>query len=486
MYDLLVKNAHVVRPKHPDVETLDIAIKDGRFARLAPDIDPAEAVSVFDGAGLHAFPGVVDAHMHFGIYHPLVEDIVSESRTAATGGVTSGISYMRTGQYYMNKGGPYAEFLPEVLATSERRSFIDYGYHVAPMMKQHIDEIPLLIERFGIPSYKIYMFYGSHGLHGRSDDQGSFLMTPPDERYDYAHFEFIMRGARAAMDRFPELAENISVSLHCETAEIMRAYTKMVEEAGELEGLAAYNAARPPHSEGLAIAVAAYLAHETGLPNINLLHLSSAKAIESAMLMANTFPHIDFRREVTISHLLADLDHANGNYGKVNPPIRPRADVEALWEAVFAGNVDWVISDHACCRDELKVDAADRGNVWLAKSGFGGTEFILPGMVSEARKRGLPYYRIAELVSWNAAQRYGLKSKGTIEVGYDADVALVDADETWTVRGADSESAQGYTPFEGHELTGRVKHVFLRGEQILASGAVVGDPTGKYLFRPTA
>lgn len=486
MFDLLIKNAHVVRPNHPEVETLDIAIKDGSFARLAPDIDPAEAAAVFDGAGLHAFPGVVDAHMHFGIYHPLVEDIVSESRTAATGGVTSGISYMRTGQYYMNKGGPYAEFLPEVLATSEGRSFIDYGYHVAPMMKQHIDEIPELIERFGIPSYKIYMFYGSHGLHGRSDDQGSFLMTPPDERYDYAHFEFIMRGARAAMDRFPEMAENISVSLHCETAEIMRAYTKMVEEAGELEGLAAYNAARPPHSEGLAIAVAAYLAHETGLPNINLLHLSSAKAIESAMLMANTFPHIDFRREVTISHLLADLDHANGNYGKVNPPIRPRADVEALWEAVFAGNVDWVISDHACCRDELKVDAADRGNVWLAKSGFGGTEFILPGMVSEASKRGLPYHRIAELVSWNAARRYGLKSKGTIEVGYDADVALVDADETWTVRGADSESAQGYTPFEGHELTGRVKHVFLRGEQILAGGAVVGDPAGKYLFRPTA
>jgi allantoinase len=485
MYDLLIKNTHVVRPNHPDVEVLDIAIKDGKCARLATDIDPAGAAAVFDGAGLHAFPGVVDAHMHFGIYHPLEEDIVSESRTAATGGVTSGISYMRTGQYYLNKGGPYADFMPDVLATSEGRSFIDYGYHVAPMMQQHIDEIPELIERFGVPSYKIYMFYGSHGLHGRSDDQSSFLMTPPEERYDYAHFEFIMRGARAAMERFPDKADNISVSLHCETAEIMRAYTKMVEEAGELEGLAAYNAARPPHSEGLAIAVAAYLAHETGLPNVNLLHLSSAKAIEAAMLMAKTFPHIDFRREVTISHLLADLDHANGNYGKVNPPIRPRADVEALWDAVLAGNVDWVISDHACCRDELKVDQDDRENVWLARSGFGGTEFILPGMVSEAGKRGLPFHRVAELVSWNAAQRYGLKSKGTIDIGYDADVALVDPYETWTVRGADSESAQGYTPFEGHELTGRVKHVFLRGEQILADGQVVGDPTGKYLFRPT-
>ena len=79
-----------------------------------------------------------------------------------------------------------------------------------------------------------------------------------------------MRGARAAMDLFPDAADNISVSLHCETAEIMRAYTKMVEEAGELSGLEAYNAARPPHSEGLAIAVAAYLAHETDFPNIKV------------------------------------------------------------------------------------------------------------------------------------------------------------------------------------------------------------------------
>jgi allantoinase len=485
MFDLVIKNVRVVRPNQPEVEVLDVAVKDGKFARLAQGIDPSEATTTIDGGGLLAFPGVVDAHMHFGIYHPLIEDIVSESRTAATGGVTSGISYMRTGQYYLNRGGPYAEFMPEVLSISEGRSFIDYGYHVAPMMNEHIEEIPELIERFGVPSYKIYMFYGSHGLHGRSDDQSSFLMTPPGERYDYAHFEFIMRGARAAMDLFPDKASNISVSLHCETADIMRAYTQMVEDAGELSGLAAYNAARPPHSEGLAIAVAAYLAHETEFPNINLLHLSSAKAIESAMLMAKTFPHINFRREVTISHLLADLDNANGNYGKVNPPIRPRADVEALWDAVLEGNVDWVISDHACCRDELKVDQADRENVWLAKSGFGGTEFILPGMVSEAQRRGLPYHRVAELTSWNAAQRYGLHSKGTIEVGYDADLALVDPDETWVVRGEDSESAQGYTPFEGHELTGKVKHAFLRGAQILEDGKVVGGPTGRYLSRPT-
>jgi allantoinase len=485
MFDLVVKNVRVVRPNRSDAESLDIAIQDGSIARLAADIDPAEAVRVFDGNGLLAFPGVVDSHMHFGIYHPLTEDIVSESRAAASGGVTAGISYMRTGQYYLNKGGPYADFFPDVLDMSDGRSYIDYGYHLAPMMNQHIDEIPELIDRFGVPSYKIFMFYGSHGLHGRSDDQSSFLMTPPGERYDFAHFEFIMRGARAAMDRFPDKAANISVSLHCETAEIMRAYTKMVEDAGELSGLAAYNAARPPHSEGLAITIASYLAHETDCTNINLLHLSSAKAIDAALRMAQVFPHIDFRREVTVTHLLADIDTANGNYGKVNPPIRPREDVEALWQAVLDGKVDWVVSDHACCREEMKLDRDDPENMWLAKSGFGGTEFLLSGVLSEGTKRGLPLHRVAELVSWNPAQRYGLDKKGTIEEGYDADLALVDPDETFVVRATDSESTQEYSPLEGHELTGKVKHVFLRGTQILDGGRVIGEPTGRYLARPT-
>ena len=75
--------------------------------------------------------------------------------------------------------------------------------------------------------------------------------------------------------------------------------------------------------------IASYLAHETGLPTINLLHLSSAKAMEAAMTMARAFPHIDFRREVTIGHLLADFHTANGLGGKVNPPLRSRGRCRA-------------------------------------------------------------------------------------------------------------------------------------------------------------
>jgi allantoinase len=480
-HDLLIKNVRIVRPS--SVEDGDIAIAGEKIAQTGRNL--GEAKTVYDGKGRLAFPGVVDAHMHTGIYSPLAEDAVSESRAAAQGGVTSSLNYFRTGQYYLNRGGPWRDFLPEVLKTSAGRFHVDYGFHLAPMDSTHIREIPEVVQEHGISSFKIFMFYGSHGLHGRSDSQRDFLMIGPEERYDFAHFEFVMRGVQAARERFRDKAGQISLSLHCETAEIMTAYTKIVESEGKLDGLAGYHAARPPHSEGLAVFIASYLANEAALPNINLLHLSSRKALEAALKMAQVFPHIDFRREVTIGHLVLDVNSKAGVLAKVNPPIRPREDVEFLWEKVLEGKVDWVVSDHACCRHETKAAKHALGNIWLAKSGFGGTEYLLAALVSEGTKRGLSLNRVAALTSGNPAKRFGLNSKGDIAPGLDADLALVDPKHTWTIRAKDSESTQGYTPFEGIELSAKVQATFLRGSLICENGNVLGKPKGRYMHRPT-
>jgi allantoinase len=90
---------------------------------------------------------------------------------------------------------------------------------------------------------------------------------------------------------------------------------------------------------------------------------------------------------------------------------------------------------------------------------------------------------MAELLCWNPAQRFGLLEKGDIAVGYDADLVLLDPNETFVVRAAESESQQGYTPFEGMELTGRVKSTFLRGNLIYDQGQVLASPRGRYLKR---
>ncbi len=483
--DLIIKNVRVVRPGAGAPVEADIGVKDGKFSRIAPGLRAEEAKAVYDGRGRLGFPGVVDAHMHTGIYAPLKEDAVSESRAAAQGGVTSMLNYFRTGQYYLNRGGPYAKFFPEVLKTSKGRFHVDYGYHLAPMDSTHLREIPMLVSKHGIASFKIFMFYGSHGLHGRSDDQRRFLMIGKDERYDVAHFEFVMRAVQAAREPFPDKASQISLALHCETAEIMTACKTLVQANKDVKGLNAYHLSRPPHSEGLAVFIAAYLADETALPTINLLHLSSKRALNAALQMAYLFPHIDFRREATIGHLMLDTGSKAGVLAKVNPPIRPREDVEFLWQKLLEGKIDWVVSDHACCRHETKAARKTFGNIWLAKSGFGGTEYLLPALVSEGTRRGLAPGRIASLTSHNPARRYGLNSKGDIAPGFDADLALVDPRETWTVRAKDSESTQGYTPFEGIELTARVKATFLRGTLVCEDGQVLGPPGGRYLSRPT-
>ena len=109
-FDLIIKNIRVVRPQADAIVNADIGINGGKIASIGPDLDVAVAAEVYDGQGRLAFPGLVDPHMHTGIYSPLQEDAITESRAAAQGGVTTSVNYMRTGGYYLNKGGPYREF----------------------------------------------------------------------------------------------------------------------------------------------------------------------------------------------------------------------------------------------------------------------------------------------------------------------------------------------------------------------------------------
>src|SRR5262249_11697063 len=129
LFDLVIKNARVVRPNRTSVDRLDIGIKGGKVARVADDLGEAMAEQGFDARNHLAFPGCVDAHMHIGIYSPLDQDAVSESKAAAMGGVTSSLNYIRTGHYYLNRGGPYRDFMPEVFKRSDGRFWVDYGFH---------------------------------------------------------------------------------------------------------------------------------------------------------------------------------------------------------------------------------------------------------------------------------------------------------------------------------------------------------------------
>lgn len=468
---MVVLGGVAILPGHGPVR-LDVGVKDGRIAALADGLGTSDGDEVIDARGRYVVPGAVDAHFHVGIYRPHAEDARSESAAAVAGGVTSLLSYFRTGHHYLNKSGPYREIFPELLELSAGSFYCDYGYHVAPMLTSHVEEIPWLVEQ-GVTSFKYYMFYKSLTLSADSTKGREYTMA---DEYDLGHlYEVMCRVAAVAREK----RTRISVSLHCENPELIRTFINRVKSSG-VAGLRAYSEGRPPLTEQLSIEEAAVLAKDAGCA-VNLLHLSSRAAVETAIEARRRLPGRDCVLETTVHHLALTYETAAGQTAKVNPPLRTADDQEALWAAVLAGEVDTVVSDHACCMEEAKG-----GDLWSALPGFGGTELLYPALVTlGAKQRGLPLSRVVELLSTNPSRHFGLfPRKGTLAVGSDADMALLDMETTRTVERKSTHSAQDHSPFAGMALTGWATTTMLRGNMVYKEGRVVGSPRGQFLKRP--
>ena len=454
----------------------DLGIRDGQIVTIADDLSRADSDLRVDAAGKVVMPGAVDSHYHLGIYRDLATDTESETTSSLVGGVTSVISYFRTGQHYLNKSGPYREIFPEVLSAVEGHAKVDYSFHLAPMTAEHIGEIPWLVEQ-GVTSFKYYMFYKGFNLAASSRDSASYTMS---EDYDLGHLFEIME--KVAEVQATQPGKRISVSLHCEQAELMRVFIERAKNDPRLRGLAEYSAGRPPLTERLSIEEAGVLADATRV-NLNFLHLSSEVALTTALEVSRRYPHLDVNRETTLHHLALDhetLDARGGLGGKVNPPIRTKADNEALWEGLRRGEVGTVASDHACCMESQKGD-----ELWPALPGFGGTALLYPVLISEGHhKRGISLDRIAQVASARPAQTFGMYGrKGTIAVGADADLAIVDPNLTQTVTTELCQSAQDHCPFEGVDVTGWPTTTIVRGIPMWDGGKVAPEFPGQFVKR---
>lgn len=473
-YDLVVTGGTLIVP-HVGPVTADIAIKDGKIAAIADRLGPSDADEAIDATGNAVFPGAVDSHYHLGIYRDLATDTGSETTSSLVGGVTSVISYFRTGQHYLNKTGPYREIFPEVLKTVDGHAKVDYGFHLAPMTAQHVSEIDYLVDEMGVSSFKYYMFYKGFNLSADSRDAKGYTMS---DDYDLGHLFEIMEAVARADARTPG---RISLSIHCEQAELLRVFIERAKKDPSVSGLAEYSAGRPPLTERLSLEEAGVLADATRA-RVNFLHLSSSLALQTASEIAQRYPHLDANREVTVHHLALACEDLEGKGlgGKVNPPIRNRADNEALWDGIRHGRVGTVASDHACCMEENKGD-----DLWPALPGFGGTSLLYPVLISEGfHKRGIPLERLAQVASATPARIFNLAPrKGTIAVGSDADLAIIDIDLTQTVTPELCRSAQDHTPFNGVEVTGWPVTTLVRGIPMLRDGEISKDFPGIYLNR---
>lgn len=479
MFDLLIRNGLVVFPDRSLVKC-EIGVKNGKISKIGSDTEQEDAKKIINARGKYVLPGLIDSHFHIGIYRPFSEDARSESGSAAAGGVTTIVSYFRSGKNYLNTSGNYKELFNRVLELSKGNFYTDYGFSLAPITKNHVEEIPNLARNKGVSTFKYYMFY--KGLNLRSEfKKGSvereYLLS--NDPYDLGHLHNIMT-------KIASLKENVGgvrLSIHAEDAEIIRINLEKAKKDQEklgLNPLEAYTKARPPTSERIAIIEAFELAHQTGCP-ISIVHVSSKLALETVREMEKTYPDVDVNIEATPSHLTLSVDSKAGIHGKVNPPIRSSADREALWEGIKEGIIKTVGSDHAAIEESKKGM-----ELWTAENGYGATELLLPSLITEGYlKRHIPIEKIAALFTLNPAKVFGLSGrKGDIAIGYDADFVIFDPSLKRKVTFKDLHSAQDFTPFEGLELNGWAETTILRGSVVYESKKLRGEPIGKYISRP--
>lgn len=470
-FDMVITGGQVILPSGAVVRA-DIGIRDGKIVAIADALGPQSGDQVVDARGRIVAPGAIDAHFHLGIYRPIAEDTQTETASALVGGVSTVLSYFRTGKDYLNKSGPYRQIFPEVLQTVNGNAYTDYGFHLAIMTNEQLDEIPWLVSQ-GVGSFKYYMFYKALTLNAASTDAQSYTMA---DTYDLGHLYRLMANI-AEENR--QNAGRISLSIHCENAELIRVFIEAVRFRGGND-LAAYSEARPALSESLAIAEATVLAEATGCP-MNFLHLSSFRAVNDVAQWRSHHRDADARTETTLHHLALTTDTTpGGTGGKVNPPIRNAQEVDQLWAAIVRGDIDQVVSDHAA------IPVVKDDDLWDAHAGFGGTALLYPVMLSEGyHKRHLPLGKVVDLISRNPAITMGLyPRKGGIAIGADADFALIDLEREQIVSTELLRSAQPFTPFGGKTLKGWPTTTIVRGHVQYDHGEVMGSPVGSFLRRP--
>jgi dihydropyrimidinase len=451
--DTLVRGGTVVFPERGP-EAADIVIRDGRIAAVqAPGETGAAVADTIDATGLHIFPGIIEAHLHFGFAEPLTE-YSTETAYAAQGGVTTVLAYFL-------KNEAYSESFAEFRAEAEARAFVDFGFHFSTARDVHAEEIDTYVNDFGVVSFKYFMnFKGEEGRYLGLDgtDDGFFL-------------DLLQRCAQH---------EGVVVVAHPENIEIVSRIRRQFQEAGR-DTFRDFCESKPTFTEVENIVRAMMFAEHAGA-SIYFPHVSCADGLDEVRRYRARYDEIYV--ETCPHYLTHTMDMDLGSLGKTNPPLRTQEDIEALWEAIADGTVDVVASDHVPRKRATK----EGKNIWQSSQGFPGTATILPVLLSEGyHKRGLDLQTIASVVCTNPAAIFGIGArKGAIAVGMDADLTLVDLEKEREVVPDELGSYSDYSIYEGWTLKGWPVRTIVRGLTVMRGGQMIEAAAGhgRYLHRP--
>jgi dihydroorotase (multifunctional complex type) len=450
-FDVAIIGAELVDPRWGQQKGT-LAVRDGRIAGLFEPAVEVRAREVIDAGGQVVLPGVVDPHTHFGYAQSFEADLASETRSAALGGVTSILSFYR--QYQGLQPAPYDE-LPELIETVDRVAHVDVGIHFGMLAESQVEEIAKYAAN-GVTSHKFYMAY-------RGPDGATVGMV--NECDDGLLLEGLAK--IAAIDGI--------ACIHAENTDIVNRSMRQVKAAGE-HGLRAWSNARPAFAEAENIRRVAFLADHVDA-TVYLVHIGSRESLDAARYVRSTGSRAWV--ETCPHYLTHTYDSPVGPMAKINPPVRTADDVEALWQGLIDGSVDTVGTDHCAVPRANKEK-----DIWSAAAGFPGMATTLPVLLSEGyHRRGMSLQRVAQVLAGNAASIFGMRSKGRLQPGADADLVICDLDLERTVRHQDLGSICDYSILEGQALRGWPVRTLVRGVTVALDGEVVGGPTGTFIHR---
>ena len=447
--DKKIINGHLVLPKEGIIRA-DVLISNGKIVGICSDLDQVEASESIDIKGNYVFPGIIDCHTHYGIGSP-DNDFFTESRSAALGGVTTILTFYQSTKSYL-------DMFASEKAKGEKLSHVDFSFHFCLMKDRHIEEIDACIEELGISSFKFFMNF-------RGDEGKYFGVEGIDDGFIFEGLKAIGRN------------KNAKAVIHAENIEIGWRLRKKLKEEGR-DGLAAWTASKPSFLEVESIQRICYFGKVTNCP-IYIAHVTAKESCEQLQRLREDFSEIF--AETCTHYLTHTKDSSVGNIGKVNPPLRSQKDLDYLWFAIENGILDVISTDHV-----PRKFATKKGNIWECAAGFPGTATMLPIVLSEGyHKRGLSLQRIAQVLSENPAKIFNIyPQKGSFLVGSDADLTVVDLEMVRTVKASELGSFADYSLYEGWELKGWPVMTMVRGEVVMDSGKLAGEPGfGEFIRR---
>lgn len=439
--DLIIKNGFLVIPE-ARVTKATVGIREGRIVGIFEDPSHLKAKEAIDAGGKYILPGIIQPHAHYGRVEGL-EDFATETRSAAIGGVTTVMDFYRG-------RGDYGEDYLRTKNLASQRAYVDFSFHFQIMSDVQMENLARYVEEFAVSSFKFNM--GSKGEEAK--EKGVFELN---DGLMYATFS-----------KLQELKGTVAC-IHAENYEWNAYNTERLKRHGR-DDLKAWSEARPSLSEAESIHRVLYFSELTQCP-LYIVHMTTREGLRLirehrkkgvSTVYAETCPQ----------YLTHNMNDHLGRIGKFTPPLRTEADNEALWQGLIDGDIDTIGIDQIA----RKVDPEEM-SIWKRSNSPREAATFLPVLISEGlHKRGLSIERIAKITSYNAARIFNLyPRKGTLSIGSDADLVVVDIHLEKKVSKEHIQSLSDFSVYEGWTLKGWPSLTLCRGKVIMRDGEIVGD-----------